>query len=203
MEWNGNAALKRFLVPVEELSAHPRNPRLGNVYEIGRSLERFGQQRPVLALPDGTIVAGHHVWTAAKQRGWTHIAVVRSDLTEEDADAYLLADNGTADQGYYDERALAELLNEWEDYEGTGFSQEDAQGIVKALLWMPDLEQAERALSPKEQPLGQGQAEAFNIVLAFDEDTYYRVAGACDKLMDKHGVTTYAAAIAAEALGGS
>jgi len=201
MEWQGNNALKRFLAPVEELKAHPRNPRLGNVYEIGKSLERFGQQRPVLALPDGTIVAGHHVWTAAKQRGWTHIAVVRSDLSEDAADAYLLADNGTADQGQYDERQLAELLNEWDEYEGTGFGAADAKALIEAMLWMPDLEQAARAPSPREQPLGEGTAQAFNIVLAFDEGTYHRVAQACDRLMEKHEVTTYAAAIAKEALG--
>lgn len=53
MTWEGNRALRKLLTPVGELRPHPRNPRLGNVYEIGRSLERFGQQRPVLALPDG------------------------------------------------------------------------------------------------------------------------------------------------------
>lgn len=202
MEWTGNAALKRFLAPIEELHAHPRNPRLGNVYEIGRSLERFGQQRPILALPDGTIVAGHHVWTAARQAGWSHVAVIRSDLTEGDVEAYLLADNGTADQGYYDERQLAELLNEWEDYEGTGFGQDEARAIVQAMLWMPDeLEPAARAPSPREQPLGEGTAQAYNIVLAFDEETYHAVSRACDRLMDEHEVTTYAAAIAAKVLG--
>lgn len=202
-EWVGNAALKRFLAPIEELRAHPRNPRLGNVYEIGRSLERFGQQRPVLALPDGTIVAGHHVWTAAKQRGWTHIAVVRSDLTDEAVEGYLIADNGTADQGYYDERQLAELLSAWgEDVDGTGFGQEEAQTLVASMLWMPpELEQAERAPSPREQPLGEGTAKAFNIVLAFDEATYQRVSRACDRLMDEYGVTTYAEAIKRKVLG--
>lgn len=203
MEWEGNAALKRFLAPIEELTAHPRNPRLGNVYEIGRSLERFGQQRPVLALPDGTIVAGHHVWTAAKQRGWTHIAVIRSDLTAEAVEGYLIADNGTADKGYYDERQLAELLNEWEDYGGTGFGEDEAKAVIAAMLWMPEdgPQQAPRAASPSEQPLGEGTAQSFNIVLSFDEDTYHRVAAACDRLMDEYEVGSYAEAIKRKVLG--
>jgi ParB-like chromosome segregation protein Spo0J len=201
MDWQGNAQLKRYLAPVDELHAHPRNARRGNVYEIGRSLDRFGQQRPILALPDGTIVAGHHVWTAAKQRDWTHVAVIRSELTEAEVDAYLLADNGTADAGQYDERVLAELLSEWEDYEGTGFGQDEAKALVASMLWMPDApERAPAAANPREQPLGEGTATAFNIVLTFDEATFGRVTVALDGLMEKHGVDTYAAAIAAEAL---
>jgi ParB-like chromosome segregation protein Spo0J len=181
--WEGNDQLRRLLTPLDELHPHPRNPRRGNVREIGRSLARFGQQRPVLALPDGTIVAGHHVVEAARVREWTHVAVIRSDLTEEEVEAYLLADNGTADQGYYDERLLAALLAEWEDYEGTGFSKADAEKLVQQMLAEPDLAPAPRAASPGEQPLAQGTAEAFNIVLTFDEATYRRVADACERVL--------------------
>lgn len=199
--WEGNQQLRRLLTPLDELRPHPRNPRRGNVYEISRSLERFGQQRPVLALPDGTIVAGHHVVEAARARQWTHVAVVRSDLTEEEVEAYLIADNGTADQGYYDERALAELLAEWEDYEGTGFSDDDAKKLVEAMTADPSLETAPRAASPGEQPLAQGTAEAFNIVLTFDEASYRRAAEVCDRLMDERELRSYADVVRSLILG--
>jgi len=85
--WEGNETLRRTLVPAGDLRPHPRNPRRGNVDAVAGSLERFGQQRPILALPDGTIVAGHHVVQAAAALGWTHVAVVRSDLTDAEVDA--------------------------------------------------------------------------------------------------------------------
>ncbi len=200
--WEGNEQLRRLLTPLDDLHPHPRNPRRGNVREISRSLERFGQQRPVLALPDGTIVAGHHVVEAARAREWTHVAVVRSDLTEEEVEAYLLADNGTADQGYYDERQLAALLAEWEDYEGTGFSKADAEKLVQSMLAEPELEPAPRAASPGEQPLAQGTAEAFNIVLSYDEDTYRQLATICDRLADERELASYADVVRSVILGG-
>lgn len=194
--WEGNAALSGYLVAVATLTPHPRNPRLGNVEEIGRSLERFGQQRPILANREGTIVAGHHVYRAALARGWTHIAVTRTDLTDEEIDAYLLADNGTADRSYYDERGLAELLAQWDDYAGTGFSKAEAEHVISAMLWMPDgLERAPTAGAPRDQPLATGEAAAFNIVLTYDDERYGRVAAACDRLLERHGGSTYADAI--------
>lgn len=185
MTWEGNRALRKLLAPVGELRPHPRNPRLGNVYEIGLSLERFGQQRPVLALPDGTIIAGHHVYQAAVAREWTHVAVIRSDLTDDEVEGYLLADNGTADRGYYDETQLATLLGQWEDTAGTGFSTEEAQSIVRAMMWMPDeMPVAARGGSPAEQPLAQGTATAFNIVLTYEGEAYERVTAQLDRLVD-------------------
>lgn len=202
--WTGNRALRPYLVAADTLRPHPRNPRLGNVYEIGRSLDRYGQQRPILATPDGTIVAGHHVYKAATQRDWTHVAAVLTDLTDDQIDAYLLADNGTADRGWYDEAELAALLQQWSDYDGTGFAAEDAQAIIRAMLWMPDdLQAAPTAGSPREQPLARGEAEAFNMILTYDDETYERVAAGCERLMAKHNVTTYAEAVRSEILGGT
>jgi DNA modification methylase len=108
--WEGNTDLRKLLVPVGELRRHPSNPRRGDMDAIRASLRRFGQQRPVLALPDGTIVAGNHTFQGTVDEGWTHCAVVRSDLTEAEVDAYLAADNRTGDLGTYDDEVLARLL---------------------------------------------------------------------------------------------
>lgn len=204
MTWEGNAALKRFVVAIDSLREHPRNPRRGALAEIQASLARFGQQRPVLALPDGTMVAGHHVWRAAQTMGWTGIAVVKSDLTDEEIEAYLLADNGTADQGYYDERTLAELLNDMTRLEGTGYGAEDAQAIIRAMLWMPDEpEPAPREKPPKEQPYGTGESKLFHIVLAYSEQDYDTVTAKLDTLLERHGADTYGEALARELLPGA
>lgn len=134
--WVGNKALGRLAVPIGELTPHGRNPRRGDVDEIRKSLDRFGQQRPILALPDGTIVAGHHVYYAATVLGWTHVAAIRSDLTDEEVDAYLIADNRTAEKGTNDEALLAEILKEQYDagrLEGTGYSPDDYEDLLVEL----------------------------------------------------------------------
>lgn len=135
--WEGNDQLRRLLVPLGELKPHPRNPRRGNVQVISESLDRFGQQRPILALPDGTIVAGRHTYAAAEERGWSHIAVVRSDLSGEEVEAYLLADNRTSDQAEYDDEPLAELLRKLVEDDrlyGTGYKPDDLDDVLARLV---------------------------------------------------------------------
>ena len=134
--WQGNGALEPMLVEVGDLRAHPRNPRRGAVSELRESLRRFGQQRPVLALPDGTVVAGHHVWIAAEAEGWTHVAVVHSDLAEREVEAYLLADNRLADLALYDDVALVDLLAEIDravGLAGTGYDPDELDALVRQL----------------------------------------------------------------------
>lgn len=134
--WYGNDGLRRTTVPIGDLAPHPKNPRRGVTVEIQKSLDRFGQQRPILALPDGTIVAGHHVWYAAKDAGWTHVSVVRSDLTDAEVDGYLVADNRTAEIGVTDQSALAEILREQYEagrLEGTGYTPDDYDDLMADL----------------------------------------------------------------------
>lgn len=123
-------------VAIDELTPHPENPRRGNINAIAASLSRFGQVKPVLALPSGTIVAGHHVYYAARHLGWDKIAAVRVEMDEERARAYLLADNRIAELGTYDSDLLGRLLAEVEGLdglEGTGYSQEDLQNFFSSL----------------------------------------------------------------------
>ena len=131
--WRGNEQLRPLLVPIGQLRPHPRNPRRSDDGEIAKSLRRFGQQRPVLALPDGTLVAGHGTWRAAGAEGWQEIAAVRSDLTDQEVEAYLLADNRLSDLGLYDDEALAELLGSLPDLDGTGNGAEDLEQLLAFL----------------------------------------------------------------------
>lgn len=201
--WQGNEGLRPQLVALDELRPHPRNPRKGDEAKIRESLRRFGQQRPVLALPDGTLVAGHHVWRAARSEGWTHIAVVRSDLAAEEVDAYLLADNRLADLGLYDDAMLAELLAPFAEagtLEGIGYSPADVEELLAFLDEPAPVEPADpqrpSATGPHERPYATGEAVLFRIVLVYDEATYQRVVERLDAIMDAHGLDSHSAAVA-------
>lgn len=99
-------------VPIDTLIPRPGNPRRGRVEAIAASLERFGQTRPILADSGGVIIAGKHTWEAAGSLGWTHVAALLGDLSEEEAAGFMLADNRTSDLAGYDDLELLEALRD-------------------------------------------------------------------------------------------
>lgn len=148
--WNGPQALRRFLVAIADLEPFPGNPRRGDVASVARSLERFGQTRPILV--DGTgarIVAGHHVTLAAATLDppWTHVAAIPNEFASDDeALAFLLADNRTHDLGDYQRDLLAEHLRTLQatvaGLVGTGYSVEYLAALDR------DLELARQRAEP-------------------------------------------------------
>lgn len=116
-------------VPVKELKLMPGNPRRGNVDAVANSLEMFGQRKPIVALKDGTVIAGNHTLQAAAKLKWDRIAVVWVDDDDATAKAFSLADNRTAELGGYDESLLAELIAE---------VQEADEALLAATAWSAD-----------------------------------------------------------------
>lgn len=105
-------SLKNLAVAIDSLQGLPGNPRLGDVDAVAKSLERFGQRKPIVVRKDdGTIIAGNHTWQAAKKLGWKEIAVAYVGDDDTTAQAYALADNRTAELGSYDEQALKDLID--------------------------------------------------------------------------------------------
>lgn len=104
-------SLKPLAVPIDSLHGLPNNPRRGDVNAVMASLSRFGQRKPIVVRKDdGRILAGNHTWQAAKQLGWTEIAVAFVGDDDITAQAYALADNRTAELGDYDDNLLKELI---------------------------------------------------------------------------------------------
>ena len=102
--------LASLATPIESLHTLPGNPRRGDVEAVMKSYRRFGQRKPIVALADGTVIAGNHQLEAARRLGWDSIAVVRTDDDEMSAAAFALADNRTSDLGTYDRADLLALL---------------------------------------------------------------------------------------------
>lgn len=103
--------LKTLATDIGRLSNLPDNPRKGNVDAVANSLATFGQRKPIIARrKDGVVIAGNHTLQAARQLGWTEIAVVWVDDDEITAKAFALADNRTAELGTYDDELLADMI---------------------------------------------------------------------------------------------
>jgi site-specific DNA-methyltransferase (adenine-specific) len=127
--------LKPLATSIEKLKLLPGNPRRGNIEAVAKSLDAFGQRKPIVALTDGTIIAGNHTLQAAQSLGWTEIAVVFVEDDEATAKAYALADNRTAELGDYDNQALADLISDVqlldkELFQATGWNNDDLLQIL-------------------------------------------------------------------------
>jgi site-specific DNA-methyltransferase (adenine-specific) len=99
-------------VPLDRLQLLPGNPRRGDVEAVARSLDKFGQRKPIVARKDGTVIAGNHTLQAARSLGWDGLAVVWVDEDDATSKAYSLADNRTAELGGYNDEELAALIGE-------------------------------------------------------------------------------------------
>lgn len=102
---------------------------------IQRSLQAFGQQKPIVLLEDGTVIAGNGTVTAARALGWTHIAAVKTQLTGNQAKAFAIADNRTSDLSEFNQQALAQQLSDLQqdidiDALTTGFDDDEIKKLI-------------------------------------------------------------------------
>lgn len=137
-------ALRPFAVPIESLTSHPENPRIGDVDNIKLSIQRFGQVRPImLQKSTGYVAAGNHTRKAMIELGLTHIAAVPVDLDDEETLAYLTADNRLGDRASYDDAALNAILERLMlagKLEGTGFTPDEVDDRLAAMDALPEVE---------------------------------------------------------------
>ena len=115
---------------VKDLIEFEGNPRKGNVKELVESLKANGQYKPIVVQKSTKrILAGNHLWKAAKELGWTEINIVELDVDDAAAKKIVVADNRLADMGAYDEQALLDLLKEM-DLTGTGYVPADVDDLL-------------------------------------------------------------------------
>lgn len=121
-------------VPIAELRPWDKNPRKNDaaVDKIAESIKRFGFGAPILARPNGEIIAGHTRLKAASKLGIDRVPVRFLDLDPADARLLALADNKLGEIAEWDEALLAEILKEIDPDEAAiaGF---DAQEIADLL----------------------------------------------------------------------
>lgn len=102
--------------PIDRPKPYPKNarklsPRAIDV--LAACLREYGWQQPIVVDMEGVIVVGHTRLMAAKKLGMTEVPVhVASNLTPEQAKAYRLMDNRSAQETAFDLDLLsAELLD--------------------------------------------------------------------------------------------
>jgi DNA modification methylase len=102
--------------PVGELIADPRNARTHpkrQIDQLKASIEAFGFTNPILADPEGNIIAGHGRLQAARAMGFTEVPVIiLPGLSESQKRVLRIADNKIALNAGWDLEILQQELGE-------------------------------------------------------------------------------------------
>ena len=141
-------------VPIDLLKPYAGNARTHSDKQLAtivRSLESFGWMNPLIAERDGTIIAGHGRWLAARQLGLTRCPVIRAEhLTPDAARAYRLADNRIAELSGWDRDIL--------EIELQHLTSVDLDFNIETIGW--DHAELDLLLDPEKEPEGGDPADA-------------------------------------------
>lgn len=144
-----NAALKKLLRNISTLHEDEENARFHDdesTTALQASLREFGQQKPIVALDDGKVIAGNGTLRAAKALGWKQLAVVTFP-DEESARAYAIVDNRTAEMSDWNQEELMSQIEELGDEHG-----------------MPDMNWDELVSDGVIAPMKEGQGQVTDLV---------------------------------------
>nr|WP_328702016.1 ParB N-terminal domain-containing protein [Alicyclobacillus fructus] len=128
---------------IHRLKRHPKNEEYyadltGEKYEeLKRSIEVHGIRDPLKILPDGTILAGHQRYRIAKELGIEQVPVAIYDVSPEEAEYLLIADNeerrGEDNDPMRKARRAKFLAEYWGVQRGGDRRSKDQIGLLKTL----------------------------------------------------------------------
>lgn len=165
------------VVDIALLNLDPNNAKLHpdrNMQAIKDSLTAFGQVKPVVVRREGMVVlAGNGTTQAAKELGWTKLAVSIVDMTEAEAAAYGLADNRTSELGKWDFEVVTRLdkLITEAGLPMPGWTSDELQ-VLRAADWTPPAAHDEEF----------GKKKDSHLSLVFSQKQYDVVVEAVDLL---------------------
>lgn len=102
-------------IEIDHLVPDPKNLRKHpdrNIEVLVSSLQRFGQQKPVVIDCANKIIAGNATCDAARKLGWKKVYAVRTELEGDEATAFAIVDNRVPELGEWAYDGLLDRLME-------------------------------------------------------------------------------------------
>ena len=130
--------LHKLARSIDELKPDPDNARSHserNLEAVMASLSKFGQQKPIVVVEDGTVIAGNATLECARRLGWSSIAVSVFTGTEQEAKAFAITDNRSSELADWAWPVVARQLGELQgdfDLESLGWGPEDLEPLLEA-----------------------------------------------------------------------
>lgn len=135
---------------LDTLKLDPKNARAHpeeSIVAIKASLERFGQQKPIVITEKGVVITGNGMLQAASELGWKTIDVRVTDITDPaEQVAFAIADNRTAELSEWDAKTLTSMLN------NMGADKREALGFDAAAMRQLADQLAGKKITPKPIP---------------------------------------------------
>lgn len=133
---------------LDELIPYGKNPRKNDeaVQYVAESIKEFGFKVPLVVDKNNVIVAGHTRYKAARSLGLTEVpCIVADDLSDEQIQAFRLADNKVAEMAEWDDELLKVELDDIIniDMEAFGFSfdeEEEQDEVYSTVINIPQYE---------------------------------------------------------------
>jgi hypothetical protein len=174
------------------LKPYPNNPRKGNIDLIAKSLETYGQYKPItINKRTNEILAGNHTFQAAKKLGWATIQATYIDVDANTAAKIVLMDNKTSDAGGYDDTKLLGLLDSLGDLSATGYTDKNLKEL-QSLYDTPgtDLRNTVMGKSLKDWQETLGQRSTRIIMFDFEKPRYTWVAERLEQFRNENDLAT-------------
>lgn len=139
---------------IKKIRPYGKNPRKNDkaVKVVVESIERYGFQQPIVVDKTFEIIVGHTRYKAAQELNLTEVPVLVADtLTDEQVQAYRIADNKTNEYAQWDDNLLAEelrtLMNSLDDdlrevSEMTALTELEIDRLLNGKGYNEDAEQA-------------------------------------------------------------
>ena len=130
--------MKIEIADITSIKPYENNPRKLSetaIEKVAMSLKEYGFRQPIVVDKDRVIVAGHTRFRASKKLGLKQVPIsIIDNLTEEQINAYRIADNRTAEESEWDNELLKMEIKELEakDFklDLLGFNDEQLNDIL-------------------------------------------------------------------------
>jgi len=143
-------------LPINQLKPDPNNPRKRDkrsLSEIAKSINEFGFVQPIVVDEAYNIIIGHGRYAVAKHLGYKTVPVIiAKGLTEQQRKRLQIADNRLSELSSWNDRLLAEMLEEINNAHPLEIPGFDVTELDK-ILGITDYQQALCDLPPQRAEL--------------------------------------------------
>ena len=124
--------IKINLADLRHPEKNVRNHSQKQIKEMKRSLEKFGQFRPIVVDETNTILCGNGLVTAMREMGYTEADVLKYDhLSDKDKKKLMIADNQIASLGTDNFTVIEEFIKSLDgDIDVPGYDEEMLKTLI-------------------------------------------------------------------------
>ena len=124
--------IKMNIADLRHPEKNVRNHSQKQIKEMKRSLEKFGQFRPIVVDEKNIILCGNGLVTAMREMGYTEADVLKyNHLSEKDKKKLMIADNQIASLGTDNFSVIEEFIKSLDgDIDGPGYDEEMLKTLI-------------------------------------------------------------------------